>query len=257
MTKHWFAAALVLSVFVSATPASAAVVLITQAKAVAGSVTPGDAPGFPVTLSLPGAYRLETNLTVPANQNGISITSHFVDIDMNGFLLNGANSAGVSVANIGVISQRGISTIHDGTIVNFKFDGIRLTGALVNSWVVKDMQIVGNGGRGIDGTTSHYSRFLNNAILVNGGVGIRCAEYCHVEGNNISDNGSYGVLISSGTVLGNTIFSNGSSGVSDSQGDEDTGIGNNTIARNSSGGGFQTVNTRPMEPNVCSPTICN
>ena len=64
---------------------------------------------------------------------------------MNGFLLNGANAAGVRVANIGVISQRGISTIHDGTIVNFKFDGIRLTGALVNSWVVKDMQIVGNG----------------------------------------------------------------------------------------------------------------
>ena len=77
-----------------AAPASAAVILITQAKANAGNVTPGDAPGFPVTLSLPGAYRLDTNLTVPANKTGLSVTSHNVDIDMAGFRLYGANSAG-------------------------------------------------------------------------------------------------------------------------------------------------------------------
>jgi hypothetical protein len=37
------------------------VVLIDQNKALAGSVTPGDTPGFPVTISLPGSYRVLSN----------------------------------------------------------------------------------------------------------------------------------------------------------------------------------------------------
>ena len=41
------------------------VILIDQNKALAGNVTPGDAPGFPVTITLPGSYRLSSNLIVP------------------------------------------------------------------------------------------------------------------------------------------------------------------------------------------------
>ncbi|NWG73776.1 MAG: hypothetical protein HXY24_04090 [Rubrivivax sp.] len=37
-------------------------ILITQAKALAGNVTPGDAPGFPVTISQPGKYKLAGHL---------------------------------------------------------------------------------------------------------------------------------------------------------------------------------------------------
>lgn len=33
-------------------------ILISQAKALAGNVTHGDAPGFPVTLTQPGSYQL-------------------------------------------------------------------------------------------------------------------------------------------------------------------------------------------------------
>ena len=39
------------------------VILIDQTKALAGNVTPGDTPGFPVTISLPGSYR-----SVPAQK---------------------------------------------------------------------------------------------------------------------------------------------------------------------------------------------
>ena len=47
------------------------VVLINQAAALAGNVTPGDTPGFPVVISVSGSYRLSGNLTVPdANTNG-------------------------------------------------------------------------------------------------------------------------------------------------------------------------------------------
>lgn len=63
------------------------VVLIDQNKALAGGVTPGDAAGFPVTLSKPGSYRLSGNLTVPAGTHGILIASPGVTLDLNGFTL--------------------------------------------------------------------------------------------------------------------------------------------------------------------------
>ena len=191
MFNHrYLAPALSLTAAVAFTPASAAVVVITQAKANAGGVTPGDAPGFPVTLSLPGAYQFDTNLTVPANRNGIVVTSHYVDIDMNGFLLLGANASGVKVAFHGVISGHGDGHIHDGIISSFKGNGIFLVAAPnSNAWVVEDMQIVGNDQFGIRADVSHYLRFSNNLILVNGRAGIVCGEYCHVEGNTLADNG--------------------------------------------------------------------
>jgi len=52
------------------------VIPINQVRALAGNTTPGDAPGFPVTISQPGSYRLTGNLTVPdANTTAICLTS--------------------------------------------------------------------------------------------------------------------------------------------------------------------------------------
>src|SRR5262245_59149281 len=64
--------------------------LINQSRANAGDVTPGDAAGFPVTISRAGSYRLSGNLTVP-NQNttAIEITADNVTIDLNGFSILG------------------------------------------------------------------------------------------------------------------------------------------------------------------------
>ena len=74
-----------------AAPAGAVdgLVLIDQNHALAGSVTPGDAPGFPVTISQAGSYRLASNLTVPAGVNAIEITANDVTIDLNGFSIVG------------------------------------------------------------------------------------------------------------------------------------------------------------------------
>ena len=83
IAKHSFAAALLVSLAVAPTvPAYADVILITQAKANAGNVSPGDSPGFPVTLSRPGSYQLADNLSVPSDKDGISITAHDVTIDL-------------------------------------------------------------------------------------------------------------------------------------------------------------------------------
>ena len=254
MNKHLTAAALLAALAVSlASPASAAVIVITQSKAAAGNVTPGDPPGFPVILSQPGAYRFDSNLTVPAGRNGLHVTSPYVEIDMNGFRLWGWNAAGdTRVANNGLYSTFGISSIRDGSISGFRFDGIRLADIGSSSWVVDDMQIFGNGGGGIeaDNTSSHH-RFTNNSILRNAGdgiicglscrivgntlsenglMGVWCQGQCHVESNTISGNASYGVYIVSGTVLGNTISDNSAYGITNDQASSDVGFGNNTLS---------------------------
>jgi hypothetical protein len=226
-------------------------IIITQAKANAGGVTPGDAAGFPVTLSLPGAYVLGSNLNPPANAIALRVTSHNVDIDMNGFSLNG-----VGMATFGLYSTFGEGHIHDGIIKRFRFDGISLTGNS-NSWVVENLQIVNNGRYGINAAVSNYSRYLGNSILVNGtgpqgGSGIYCGHFCHVEGNTISDNFDNGVITLSGTVLGNSIFSNGDVGVGDYIDAADTGFGNNTIVGNAP----NVYNVTPLQPNMCIPTAC-
>jgi hypothetical protein len=61
---------------------------INQAHALAGSITPGDTPGFPVTISVPGSYELTSNLEVPAaSAQAIVITASHVTLNLNGFLI--------------------------------------------------------------------------------------------------------------------------------------------------------------------------
>jgi hypothetical protein len=115
------------------TTAAAGLITIDQARADAGGVTPGDAPGFPVTLSQPGSYRLMGNLTVSdANVHAIHITADNVTLDLNGFQISGAvTCGGTSVATLsctpatsnghGVAAdQRRFVEVHGGAISGFR-----------------------------------------------------------------------------------------------------------------------------------------
>ncbi|HZO55191.1 MAG TPA: hypothetical protein VFB63_20955 [Bryobacteraceae bacterium] len=98
------------------------VVLIDQNRALAGNVTPGDTPGFPVTLSQPGSYRLSGNLSVPSGQNAILIAAQNITIDLNGFSITTPVQLQIGGA-IGIVSN-GIALpnnikIHNGTIEGF------------------------------------------------------------------------------------------------------------------------------------------
>src|SRR5688572_28472467 len=77
----------------------------TQARAMAGGITPGDTPGFPVTITQPGSYVLSGNLTVPVESAGgqtlaIRIAADGVWLDLNGFSIIGPgvflNSAAIN-----------------------------------------------------------------------------------------------------------------------------------------------------------------
>jgi hypothetical protein len=228
----------------SAAPALAqGEILITQAKANAGNVTPGDAAGFPVTLSLPGSYEFAGNLQPPANKAGIRIASNDVTIDLNGFRLRGAG-----VATTGIYGDDFKSvTIRNGTISGFDNHGIYGSG---RSWIVEDMRVVQNGAHGI--FVNGFSTLVRGSTVTqNAGVGISCTSSCHIEDSTSSGNGGVGIDIDDGTVLGNVIIDNAGLGI---DGGIYVGYGNNTLASNNSGG--DQVNAAPsaLHPNFCLPT---
>ena len=228
-------------------------VLITQAKALAGNVTKGDAPGFPVTLSLPGSYKLASNLFPGPNENGIIAAASDITIDLNGFVMSGGPAGGTKNSLNGIIDLGDRLTVRNGTIGAFQTAGI-------SAWnraylMIENMRII-NGGAGIKNTYGAFTSVQNSVIATNRFTGIECGTFCSIEDNVVSGNGNIGVLIMSGTVLGNTIMANGSYGILGSNRAVDiVGVGNNTIGGN---GNFQVSGNSMgfLHPNVCRPSSC-
>jgi hypothetical protein len=215
------------------------VVQIDQNRALAGSVTPGDAPGFPVTISQPGSYRLSGNLTVPdADTTAIQITADAVTLDLNGFSIIGpaicairsmtcpspGRGIGVQAGGLQIEGPRGVR-VRNGSVRGMGLQGIFMTGdgsfverVAVDSNVGGGMIVAGsvfesaatiNGSFGIVAVTVRdctATKNLGDGIVLNSsGV---------ATGNLSSFNGGYGISVPFGTAIGNTVFLNKSSGVS-------------------------------------------
>ena len=91
--REWWMVGLVASM-ASAAPAADGVFEVNQSCALVGCF-PGDNPGFPVDIALPGSYRLTSNLDLRSiNASAIRVTSSFpgAEIDLNGFALLGPGS---------------------------------------------------------------------------------------------------------------------------------------------------------------------
>lgn len=217
-------------------------VQITHAKALAGNVTPGDAAGYPVTLSLPGSYVLTGNLQPPANKAGIQVASDDVAIDLDGSRLNGA--LGATTGIYGAAFKR--VTIRNGTITGFAAHGIFATG---ENWIVEDVRVVDNGSRGI--SLGSYAAVRGTTVTQNGSTGILCQTSCLVEESNVSANGLFGIQMGLGAVLGSVFISNVQVGIS---GSGISGYANNTLVGNNGGGANPQVDdAAQMHPNLCDP----
>ena len=105
--------------------AYAQVVLIDRAKAMAGGVTPGDEPGFPVSITRPGSYRLTSNLRSPSAV-AIEIAADNVSLNLNGFAVIGPNTFFPFLEGITGDGRKHVR-IHNGSVVGFS-GGIRFRG---------------------------------------------------------------------------------------------------------------------------------
>jgi hypothetical protein len=205
--------------FLPAAPAAAqGEVLITQAKVNAGNITPGDAAGFPATITRGGVYRFASNLNVPANKNGIEISAADVTIDFAGFSMRG----GTTAFN-GIVGTLPNASIKGGTIRNFKEDGISGTG---HSWIISDMRLVGNKR-----------------------VGIKCGQSCLVHDSIVTVN-SIGIAMDDGIAIGNVLSRNTGPGL---QGNTGAGAAQNAFILNSGGAenGHLAGNAIKADPNLC------
>jgi hypothetical protein len=217
------------------------VVLIDQSHALAGNITPGDTPGFPVIISQPGSYRLSGNLTVSdANTTAIKITADHVTLDLNGFSIAGPAVCTSSPAvcppsgeGIGIQADNGPAEtgpqgvrILNGTVRGMGATGIFMTGPgsyvekiaansnagggfLVAGSVIQS-SAVRNGSFGIFAITVRDSLATDNhgdgiQLDASGGVAI---------GDIASFNGRNGISAPNGTVIGSTMVRNVSFGIS-------------------------------------------
>lgn len=207
--------------------------LITQGLADRGGVTTDDAPGFPVTISEAGSYRLGSNLVVPdANTTAVHITAANVTLDLNGFGILGPATPGGGVG------------------VRAPFPALNVT---VRNGVVRGM-----GSTGI---------VLSRACTVEGvrvresDTGIAALTGCNIVNNNVSGNRGVGIRVQSGTVIGNVVTVNAGIGlelgaVFDS-GTETVGYVHNVVRRNNGGDANpQVTGGVQMGGNICGEALC-
>ena len=222
-------------------------ILINQTKVNAGGSTPGDAPGFPATLSRPGRYKLTGNLAVPP-ADGIQVKQHDITIDLNGFMIFSA-PAKQAIRGINNETSTDGLRVRNGTIAGFQSWGI-VAGRFA---VIEDMRMINNGGGMF---ALRDSRISSNTIADSNGSGVICQERCLIEQNIISRSadvvGGAGLwLHSSGTVLGNLIVLSKDYGIYCSS--AYCGYENNMLIGNNGGGPQVTSNTIPLHANACDP----
>jgi hypothetical protein len=186
------------------------VISIDQAKAEAGSVTAGDAPGFPVTISQPGSYRLMSNLSVSDPVlSGVQITSPNVTLDLNGFVIQGpinctGQGSSLTCTSDGMGSNRGHGilvdmpnatgttvTAHDGAVTGFAGHGVTGGGGY-RSVGVHRLRISGNGWSG----ASNVATLTESLVTRNRVQG--AAFVSRAVGNYFSMNREFGITNSHG-----------------------------------------------------------
>ncbi len=152
-------------------------ITIDQNKAMAGGITPGDTPGFPINISQPGHYKLMGNLNAPAGVAGIEILVEGVTLDLNGFAIR---APGTCTRNT---TTRIVTCPH----YDPQSPGIRSYSA---DTVVR-----------------------NGLVRGFGGTGIFMSDRGHVDDLRVSHNGGYGLAISQASATGIEAELNGNHGI--------------------------------------------
>jgi parallel beta-helix repeat protein len=204
--------------------------LINQSKALAGDVTAGDAPGFPVTITRSGSFRLSSDLIVPAGTNGIVIATNRVTLDLNGFSIVGAG--GGNGVTDGEVDRLAIA-IRNGSITGFQ-NGIRLgVGAGANS--SSEIQQIRAYSNSVAGILDRGSSLISGNIANGSNVGISIGDNSTVTANTAVRNGfGIGGGGANSTISGNTAALNTFGGID--VGGQNLTISGNTASSNGGNG---------------------
>ncbi len=188
---------------------------INQARALAGGVTAGDAPGFPVTISTDGSFVLTSDLVVPVDEDGLFVNGADTSIDLNGFSVVGpASCSGSPISCLGtgagvgegIYVFAGSAEIRNGSVRGFGSVGVRHFGSSYHFRLI-DVEVRENGNDGVE--TNAASALLRGLTVVdNLGRGIDSITTTLLNDSLVSNNGSTAVFVGRASLVrGNTIDS--------------------------------------------------
>lgn len=233
----------------SAQPAAAqaGVREINQICATQTGCFPGDDPGYPVSVTQSGSYRLTSNLSRltngSMNSSMIEVSAPDVELDLGGFRIACSSflvNTECSGSGRGVHSTESGTTVRNGTIKGMASDGLYLSGG----GRVSKVSALANGGRGI--WTSSASIVENCRSIENGGEGILTGSTSTVRDSVSRSNESNGLRTSGDSVIrGNTSTDNGGAGVSTGTGSTVT----DNVANSNEGDGFSLTSSQIASTN--------
>lgn len=243
---------------------AAAIIAILASRANAG---PLDPPGPPastgptrifslppagLTISTPGSYIVEAELTGTPGSDGITITVPGVTLDLNGFALNGpaflGPENGINVTTVGQVSVRnGIirewggyglnAPITQGEYADLTFDHDGANGGHgvhIASSTLSDCEVTHSGGAGLsaviadtnstvmrcgfssnpgNGLELNYATATNVSATNNGGTGIVATQVSTIVDSTSSLNSGDGMSAIRSTVMNSTAGGNGGDGI--------------------------------------------
>ncbi len=179
---------------------------INQSRALAGNVTPGDGPGFPVTIAAGGSYRLTSDLSPPAGVDGIDVTASHVTLDLNGFKIvsGGAGIAdGVSLQSVTNVEVR------NGSILGFQRNGI-FTNAATNFIRVIGIRAIGNATIGID--LQGFGGLIDGCTVLDSNTGMRVSENSRVTNTIAHGHTSFALVLVGPSGYGGNVFTGNNGG---------------------------------------------
>jgi hypothetical protein len=176
--------------------ASDGVLEINQTCAVETGCFSGDAPGFPVTLTALGSYRLTGNLSLPdIDTTAILVDAEAATIDMAGFGIifpgNGCSTEGCPQGSGDGIARNGSG--RRITVLNGFVENAGRYGLLLSSYArVENVRVLGSGQDGIALSTGIVK---NCQVEQSGGFGVSSGSdtvlaYNILDGNNLLDAGA-------------------------------------------------------------------
>jgi hypothetical protein len=199
---------------------------INQACAVNTGCFTGDTPGFPVTITQSGSYRLTGNLDLTAENpatNGIDVSAPATTVDLGGFQIVGpttcsgacgAVSCAPSSGSSGwaVVFQSGAiaSTVRNGTVRNMGNTGI---GSAANNIHIEGIKAYHNAFDGIG--TNQNTVVLNSIVFENGQDGIDVDAGSLIDNSSSACNKNHGIEVDglNGIVVRSTAQGNGADGI--------------------------------------------
>jgi hypothetical protein len=222
----------------------------------------GDAPGFPVTITSAGSYRLTSNLTVSgASSSGITtetttlppVWANDVSVDLNGFTIAGpvtCTGQGSAVLCSPAGDGDGIDMpnsarvrVHDGIIRGFARHGL-IAGDRAR---IRDVISESNGSTGI--LVGFDASVDASETRQNGEDGIYAEVGCSIAQSSASANGNRGIVASGECVVSRSVArTNGSHGFN--SGGASTYREN--VARSNEGVGIRALSNSIVSGNVVS-----